>query len=514
MEIIATIFFGMVTVVFTLICTLCVALYYFAVFPLNYVLSMFNRINADAPEMDDVESSHSARIFSLTKRADRQVAQPSYFFGPAEVDARSIIRAAIGRCRRSFTQGSQAADNAMEIEAVFLRTVLGNGTQIGLVVGTIMGTTATAIVAFVHLAMMMVSAISAITVGMILRMIDTTMRFIRGVVIRCPNPQCSRPVRPYPAYRCSACGELHKDIRPGPFGIVCRTCICGARLPTLLITGTAGLAAICRICGTELHHRAGKAAEIIVPLFGGANTGKTQLIYALVAALRSMDERLSIEPDGQTAERLNRIADALAASGRTNPTLVRAWQPYVLHLRLGLSERLVYLFDAAGEVHYKLASLKRSGYHNKGRTVVFVADPLAADNIWDDFSSAEQRKLLPLRSQYDDNELSYEQTREHMRRLGRKDKRMRLAFVLTKGDLLPAHLKASGPSEDVVRKRIVDSGGLDLGNLVREAGQNFKSVKFFQTSALVDDAGCPDKSVVILARWILRSEGIILEERD
>jgi len=512
MDIIAVIFVGIATIILTFVYAVCIALCYLILFPVNYFISMLNKIKSEAPEADDVQASRSAKIFRLTERPDRKVAQLSYFFGPAEADARAIGRAAIGRCGRSVSKGSRTAENAMKIDAIFLRTILGNGMQIGLVAGTVVGTMVTALVAFVHMATMAASTILAITVGMSLRAIDTAMRFIGGIVIRCPNPQCSRPVRPYPAYRCSGCGELHKDIRPGPYGIVWRICTCGTRLPTLLITGTANLMATCRLCGTELHPRTGKAAEIVISFFGGANTGKTQLIYSLVAALKNIDERLHVEPNRETAERLNRIAETLASSGRTSPTLMNVRQPYVLHLRLGLSERLIYLYDAAGEIHYKLATLKRSVYHNKGRTVVFVADPLAADNVWDRLSTEEQQELSPLRSQYDDSELAYEQTREHMRRLGREDKHMRIAFVVSKGDLLPAAIQANGTSEDTARKTMTDLEGLDLGNLVREASQSFKSVNFFQTSALVNDAGYPDESVIMLARWILRSEGIILAE--
>jgi hypothetical protein len=258
----------------------------------------------------------------------------------------------------------------------------------------------------------------------------------------------------------------------------------------------------------------GKAAEIVIPFFGSANAGKTQLIYTLSLAVRKFadDSRATLAIDDHTSERLDRIRDVLATTGYTRPTVKASPEPYIMHLKLGFNERLIYLFDAAGELHYNLPTLENLGYLDKGRTLVFVADPLAADAVWMKLPEEERKKLAGGRSSAIDTQVTYDQTREQMRRMGRKEKRLRLAFVVSKADLLEAALPAEFSSGEDIRRFVVDPDGMAMGNSVREAEQAFKSVEFMATTAIEDEAGLPHESVAKLAAWILASEGIIPRE--
>jgi hypothetical protein len=486
-------------------------LVYTAWLPGDYFIALFTHVSGAPPAGRVVDRTYVYRTFKLSRLTDRGMAWPSYFFGPAEADARETILEAITRCQNDCGRCWEWANSLIADSENLLVFIPYVGIMIGFVVGTVTGAVIAAVATAVNLILIAAIATVVIFVGMVLRQVDTAMRFLRGAIIRCPNSACSQRIRPYPAYRCPDCGNLHSDIRPGPLGIVSRNCTCGKSLPTLLILGSAGLVAVCRQCGTELHRRTGIAAEIVIPFFGGVGAGKTQLIFTLIEALQSLDGDIRVEPDPETRDRIERIRASLDEHGMTNPTTRELPRPYILHLKIGLSERLIYLFDAAGERHYRLSDLEETGYHDKGATLVFVADPLAADYVWEQLTPEQRSKIHGPRSDVSRIGLAYEQTTEHILRMGDRAKNIRLAFVLTKADLLPA----TDHDEALSAQKIMrGSGGLDMGNIIRRAEQSFRTVDFFMTAAIADDErGIPHESVANLALWLLRSEGIRLKGR-
>lgn len=476
--------------------------------PSDYFAAMISLLEAEPPDDTAIERSRVGRAFRMGKRKDWQISSPNYFFGPMELDIKQTLRSTSERCVNHFKSGagfvSRSLDTGDDRDLMF---AVGVAAGIGL--GAVIGVVITLAIAMINVLLAVVILMVTVILCTVLRSADTMLRFMRGIVIRCPNSECSRPVRPYPAYRCP-CGELHLDIRPGPFGIVLRVCKCERRLPTLLLVGSGRLAAVCQECNTELPAGIGKAAEIVVPIFGSVNAGKTQLIYTLSLAVRKLadDSRAVVAIDDRTNERLGRIGEVLAATGNTRPTVTASPEPYIMRLKLGLNQRLLYLFDAAGELHYNLPTLENLGYLDKGRTLIFVADPLATDVIWLKLPEAERKKHAGGRSNAVDAQIAYEQTREQMRRMGRRIKRIRLAFVVSKADLLKAAMPADYASRADIRKLVVDPAGMDMGNQVRDAEQAFKSVEFIATTAIADEDGLPHESIAKLAAWILMSEGI------
>jgi hypothetical protein len=297
--------------------------------------------------------------------------------------------------------------------------------------------------------------------------------------------------------------------------VVKRMCRCGERLPTLLLTGVGRLDAVCQQCGHDLPTGIGTAAEIMVPVFGSANAGKTRLIYMLTLAFRQMADEVhaSLKMDEETDHRLSMIGGVLAASGHTAPTVARSPEPYVLRLKLGLDGRIIYLFDAAGEMHHRQVSLEDLRYLDKGRTLIFVADPLSSDRFWNQMPASERDNLSAVRSSPEDIEIAYEQTREHMRRMGRQAKRIRFAFVVSKADIVRKAVGQSMPGGHELREIVQDPDGMDMGNMVREARRSFKSLDFFSTAAVMGEEDIVDDSVLELARWILGAEGVFIDRR-
>jgi hypothetical protein len=179
-------------------------------------------------------------------------------------------------------------------------------------------------------------------------------------------------------------------------------------------------------------------------------------------------------------------------------------------------KRLISLFDAAGELHYSREELAQLKYLGHARVLIFVADPLAADGVWESIPADRREHLaeLKLRSTKQDVDIAYEKTREQMRELGIKARFARLAFVVSKADVLEdAGVSMSSQIRgQAVGDWVSDPDGLDMADEVREAKQGFAAVEFFRTAAVMEDGRPRDRSVEILAQWLLWSEGIRLKE--
>jgi hypothetical protein len=489
---------------------------YLAWLPFNYFLAMKATVGSDSGSPGSKEDGLGKAILHRRAHTDQQVALPSYFFGPASADMESIVRSTMQRCTETFRSSWKWITNVFEFDTIygFIAIV---GFRSGLVAGSAAGAVATSIVALIHLAVTATTVSVATGAAVLLRGADAFKRFISGVHMSCPT--CGNTVHPYPAYRCPRCDALHRDIRPGSHGVITRICNCGCRMPTSLLTGTGKLVAACSACGTPLPSKFGSVGEIVIPFFGGTNVGKTQLMYNVILAINQLlaEEGGTVEVGKETRFRLEAIGADLTSIGTPSRTLPQIPEAHVLYIRLGASERLIYLFDAAGEIYSKQSNLAGVRYLNVARTLVFVADPLASDVIWGRLPAEQQHDLATVRSRASEIELAYEVTREHMRdmtrrrRLRLKKRVSRLAFVISKADALTGTAAASIVSAKSARQLAMDRDGLDLGNLAREAEQSFSAVEYFQTSAITDNTGEPDKSIAALTRWIMWGEDIRLE---
>jgi hypothetical protein len=481
--------------------------------PAQYFVAMKEQLAAEPPEAKKAEDGWLGRAFRVARHVDSEHSLPHYFFGPAEVDVRTVMRGSSDRISSGLRSGWEIGQNLVfetggEGIAV-IGIIPGIGILIGIVPGAISGIAVTGAVAVMHVALSLAgAAVSALT-GIVLRGVDAATRFAAGIRLTCPI--CAHAVRPYATYVCPGCGELHHDIRPGRRGIIWRVCRCGHRMPTLLLVGADRLSAMCPECGAGLPKLFGKIATIVIPFFGSVKAGKTQLIYTLVLELDSLitGNGGTVELHDDTRHELNRIGERLSTTGSTRPTVARTPEAFILRIKIGLSERYIYLFDPAGELLYRTDSLDELNYFDKASTLVFVADPLAAEGPWSKLSVEEQGTLSPIRSNWAEVELAYELPREQMRRMGSKDHHMRLAFVISKKDVF-AKAETGEEKGGSVKEFVSADEGMDLGNLVREAKRSFDDVGFFWTAAITDESGVPDTSIEELAMWLLHSEGITI----
>lgn len=353
----------------------------------------------------------------------------------------------------------------------------------------------------------------------VLRAADTALLVVRRVRMVCPH--CFRRLG-YPAYACE-CGRRHTAIRPGRRGILRRVCLCAARMPTLLLFGTADLHTVCPYCAHTLEHRPGEAPELVLPLFGGAGAGKTRLVNGLY---RALEQGADPVPDayadavGHGARQwLGEAGTVLRPSTRTVPTLP-GYRVRGLTVRVGAggSTLLLQLYDAAGERFTHTSTVGELGYLGQATTFLLVVDPLGIDSVWRPLVPAERERLAPVRSRTRDPELAYTQVLEEVeRRVGPAMRRSRLGVVITRGDLLRGtSIAPEGTGQGALEHWAERT--LGLGNLLRSARAHFGRVRVFHTCAVTDPSGQVDPSLCHLLRWVLEGRpsafGALAEEPE
>ena len=476
----------------------CAAVVAFAVYgigmPVGYVTGLWRVLVVRPPGLSRPK---------LAQKADADPAVVEYFYGPALTDAEQAARVAYDVGRGLWDRGAGMVRSSFGRREVLLSGPLGVGGAAGMAAGTVAGILVAACLALVHLVLVGLVAALVRTAGTVLRGADSAVLRIRNIRMVCPK--CYERV-PYPAYECPGpgCVRRHRDVRPGRFGVVRRRCLCGTRMKTLLLTGSARMDAYCPHCGTSLEHRPGQAPEIVLPFFGATGAGKTRLLFSLVTQLRLWSEEAGAFTadlaDTATAGKLDNASKWLSpgsATDKTPPELPRA---SIIRLASGRDAWLLHMFDAAGEFFYTPERTQELRYLDKAQTFILVIDPLSVEACWDRLPPDKQAELGEVRSAAPSPDLAYQQAHQEIEAMGVQLRKAHLAVVFSRADLIGA------PDGDVATWA---SDELGLGNLVRSARLNFKEACFFHTAAVLTD-GVMHPSVPALLRWVLARNGVDL----
>ncbi len=316
-----------------------------------------------------------------------------------------------------------------------------------------------------------------------------------------------------PAYRCLgphppehrlSGADLHRDLRPGRLGVLWRRCGCGWLLPTTVLRAAFSrrLAAHCPSCGEPMLAGAGVVTDVRMPVFGAASAGKTQLIMSALVGLHGLAERSGVEvaPADEHSRQRYEMSARLMADGVSPAKTEAGAPPVALTLRLVRGPRvaLVHVFDAAGENLVDQAQNARLAYLDNARSLVYVLDPFSIRRLRDEYAAAAPDVFAAANPATYDPEDAYNATVQRLQDYGVRTDRRRLAFVVSKADLLEK-LSAGPPDRAGVRAWLAENG---LHNLVLAAERDFREVRWFLVSGL--DPG-PDGGLGP-ADWILQQE--------
>jgi hypothetical protein len=426
-----------------------------------------------------------------------------YFYGPALADADHAVRVAYESCRQFWAYGGRKIRSSLDSGTPIMTAPLGAGGAVGMAAGTTVGGLVAAGCALVHLLVVGVSAASVRAAGAVLRGTDSALLRIKNIRMVCPN--CYERV-PYPGYVCPGprCARRHRDVRPGPFGIVRRRCHCGQRMNTLLLLRSSRMAAFCPYCREPLEHRPGVAREVVLPFFGATGAGKTRLMFSMVAQLRiwAEDGKLTADfGDSVTTRELKVAFQTLQAGSATAITSVKLPRANVIRLVTNGSTRILHMFDVAGEFFYSSDRTRQLRYLSKARTFILVIDPLSVEAFWRRLPPDRQAALNSGRSAAPSAELAYQQTHQQIEAMGVRLRNARLAVAFSRADCFDA------PAGDVAEWARAELG---IGNLIRSVRQNFLEAGFFHTAAVMAEDGTMDESIPALLRWVLASDGVDL----
>jgi Double-GTPase 2 len=437
-----------------------------------------------------------------------QPAYRQYFFSQCFGDVRHVLDLTRRGCREATTDAVRTIKLRLfdrdDLALVTWPTAVV--AWIGMLAGGLAGLAAVAALFAVLVVVVVVLQLGAVAMAMVLRGLDTVLLRLRSIVIRCPA--CFRRI-PYPSYACpsTTCGVRHSDVRPGRYGILSRTCVCDQRLPTLILLGSYRLAAFCPFtgCGERLPDRSGTTRELHLPLLGATAAGKTRLMLALLLTFEQQAAEggsFSIADD-DTQRRYGHLRQVIVDNHDTRRTTMVLPRAYTLYVRLpGRPERLVHLFDAAGERANESERLQELGYLRNASSFLFVIDPLSVDGLWDSLAPHERDDLARFRLQAPPAEFVAQQVVHNLQTMGVDTGRTRLAVSISKSDLLE-RVSALGDRRNEsswIEGWLEERLGLD--NLVRLLRTEFGEVTYFFTAAVTSADGVVDPSVATLAQWL------------
>jgi hypothetical protein len=348
------------------------------------------------------------------------------------------------------------------------------------------------LVALVFLAVTGVAWTSGLLVVGVQRAVDHGWQRLLGAEASCPSCYF---VTELPAYRCpgshpdgtAADRGFHRDLRPGWQGVWFRRCACGQRLPTNLLRAAVRLAVHCPKCTNRLQPGAAVVTDVRIAVFGAASAGKTQLVMSALAALCSPGAR-----DGAVVSLLDEHGSRARHDYRARLEHRRRPEPtdpseqpvaITIGIRRGRRDTLLHIFDAAGEVLVDPRRSPEMSYLDNVHGLLFVLDPLSVPGVLRRLVAVAPGLAGLDTMATHDPEDSYYSTVNRLRRYGVDTRRQRLAFVLSKADLLDA-LPAAECPDPVSRSVRQWLGEHDLDNLVRSAQRDFGMVEFFLCSAI------------------------------
>lgn len=444
-------------------------------------------------------------------RLPRDRAWPSYFY----VQIRNDWAAAAGWTMRStislWTLAIDAASEwALGLLICWPVTVVPLAFLVSFAIGAVLG------VVLVGALLLPVAAL-AWAIGLLfavaLSSLDLGWQVTRRAHASCPK--CYH-VTGLPAYKCSGCDELHRDIRPGVLGVLSRYCACGTKLPTTVLRAGHRLQAICQNCGAPLHSGAAVATDVRIPVFGAPMAGKTRLIMAGAVSLRRLAEssgsKVQTElPDEHSKQAYTHFESTIDSGAATAKTAQEPPAAVTVRLKTGGREALVHLFDAAGEQFVDQYLNEELAYLDHSRTLVFVLDPFSISEVRDQLAGGFDDELATAGALHDPED-SYQVTVQRLRKFGTKTHRQKLAFVVSKADRLLGLPVADGLGSDSAAIQEWLRSVAQLDNLLLAAERDFDEVRYFLVAAMSAD---PGRQAGALApfQWLLATDGMALGSR-
>lgn len=392
---------------------------------------------------------------------------------------------------------------------------------------------AAAIIAFsifgmIHLLIVSTICLVVYIIALYFRSIEWFSMIWRRINYVCPHSGCYKPIA-LPAYICPKCGEIHKKLIPGMYGVFKRRCKCNkGKLPTLTFLGRRELEAQCPHCKRPLNKDIGAASNIHLPIIGGPSAGKTNYLMASVIEIEkdSSIHGRKMEFPEPSDKKIYELNKELFNQGRpVNKTIELSPDSFLIRVtEPSGKDNLIYIYDAAGELYGDSADTRRQHkYFRYSDGLLFLIDPFSISQIKNDYNNkiAEYTgDLKPCNEAPQDVYDRMVSTLKDFSTGNQSVKKIPVMVVLTKVDafdlLEKIGINSSIKNEDdtdkistAVRQWFIKNGE---GNLIRSIEKDFNSVRYSYCSALghmpVYGKAFAPSGVLSPVNWLLKHRAV------
>ena len=421
--------------------------------------------------------------------------------GPGEPAFRSYYRAQVWRDLRiaAATAWERAGDETTRIQtlvgqgtswqaAVFRFILLAYG-YIGLVIGALLS----ALVGIVPALLIALFAAGAWAIGAPLRGLERLRRKRRGTHFDCAECHDRFPL---PVYVCPTCAAEHRQLAPGPFGVLRHRCTCASRLPAVQWLGRERLLSQCP-AGHPLGEGVGTVRTFHIPVAGGPSTGKSTFLAAAMLGLEDAAAAGTLSTAVQSSSRdgYDRLLDGFRRGVLPTKTVDLQAPALVAEVRGTDRSALLYAYDVAGEAYGDEHELRRDPGYGLAEGVVLLVDPFALQRVRADLAD-ELAAETGLRPSSEPPQRVLERLVGVLDEKGIDMSRVPAAICITKSDAL-------GIGDDIMATPGADHdarvrawlGAQGAGNLLRSAEATFRQVRCFSTLGARPFARCRKRGV-------------------
>ncbi|OBG82652.1 hypothetical protein A5699_05740 [Mycobacterium sp. E802] len=337
------------------------------------------------------------------------------------------------------------------------------------------------------------------------RWLDRLRRKKDRASLRCTK--CYRETT-MPSYECPNrnCAVIHRDISPGPLGLMHRRCECGTGFPTTVSAAAKKLQAVCPYCGEGVAEGSATRRTIQLPTIGAIAAGKTRFLAAAATALSQglAEQGGSFTPLSAPAGSFHQLAHNLMATGQSTAKTQLDDNPEALPYKLETGSRQLELhfIDAAGESFRSMDSTQSLGYIDTADVLLLILDPLGLPGIYDEATRAGVTQRLQIATA--DQEDAYASAIDRLRAENVKLKQRHLGVVITKLDVLQNLPAGAGmtPGDSLGIRQWLISVGQD--GLVRRLEDDFEeNISYFGVDLMRPSALTEPTHPIHVCQWVL-----------
>ena len=427
----------------------------------------------------------------------------NYCFGPGFHQISEIVNGAfknLGEYRMQLT--------AWKDKAVRHKWIIDMWIYLGYIVAIFCAQ----VLGFIWVAAFSIVLAMAIIVGMIgfflffsiLWLIDRTVLIVKSIHSRCPN--CKRK-SVIPIFICPTCGQEHKKLVPGPYGVMKHKCTCGTMLSTTFLGGRSGYEAHCPFCGTELLSSGSQ--QYGIQLVGGVGTGKTTFLAAFWHEYKDwLGQHHDISFEETPPEAFADLEEWFD-TGKSESTLETNANMYsIIHTVAQNTSVQMTVYDIAGEAFDFAGSDTQQQQFRYCEGFLIVVDPTATPNYVSDTIANFINSLDEVKGKN-----------------STKATTVPVAVIITKSDLhkkeigLP-HIRASYKSvpvselqptfeqhqNDICRTFLIEHGYENALNLIEA---EFANIRYFPVSSMghsAEDGQYEPWGVMDPVFWLMSSD--------